>query len=185
MMNKRLSLSTVAEYLDMLAVAGICLLLLVAFFLQFYLNEPPCPLCLLQRLGFLLTAAGFLLNIRFGLEPSHYMISLLGALYTAFVALRQVALHIVPGSGHYGGAIFGFHMYTWSFIVSALIILFTSIVLGFNRQYGDMTDKTRPLNWLGYFLFALVFLLAFANLIDVIAECGLGACPENPTGYPW
>ncbi len=45
---------------------GIATALLVAFGLQFGLNEPPCPLCILQRVAFVLCSFGFVLNLRFG-----------------------------------------------------------------------------------------------------------------------
>jgi len=39
--------------LDMLALCGISVVLAVAFYYQFALGELPCPLCALQRVGFL------------------------------------------------------------------------------------------------------------------------------------
>ncbi|MFN7096779.1 MAG: disulfide bond formation protein B, partial [Gammaproteobacteria bacterium] len=124
------------EYvLNMLAVLGISTIFIISFILQFGFHELPCPLCLLQRVGFTLMAMGFLFNIRFGLRPSHYAIVLLSAVYTAFVAARQVLLHIIPGTGDYGPPIFGLHMYTWTFILSVIIIIVTTLMLGVDRQY--------------------------------------------------
>ncbi len=93
---------------NLLEVYFIILMLVMAFAIQFILHEIPCPLCLLQRLGFLAIAFGFLMNLRFGLRPSHYAIVIISALYTSFVALRQIALHVVPGTGSYGSAILVF-----------------------------------------------------------------------------
>jgi disulfide bond formation protein DsbB len=81
------------------AAAGIAIVLLVAFGLQFGLKELPCPLCNLQRVAFALCGFGFLLNLRFGVQPLNYGLSLLAALFGVAVAGRQVLLHIVPGSG--------------------------------------------------------------------------------------
>ena len=61
--------------------AGIATILMVAFGLQFGLNEPPCPLCNLQRAAFVLCGFGFVLNLRFGIQPLHYGLVLLGALF--------------------------------------------------------------------------------------------------------
>src|SRR5262245_44049143 len=97
--------------------AGIAIVLLVAFGMPFALNELPCPLCILQRAALVLCGFGFLLNLRFGVQPLHYGLSILAALFGAVVAGRQVLLHIVPGTGAYGSALFGLHLYTWSLIL--------------------------------------------------------------------
>ena len=43
-----------------------------------------------------------LLNLRFRIHPAHYALTLFCTLFTAFVALRQLALHVVPGMASYG-----------------------------------------------------------------------------------
>ena len=132
---KKISLINVMEGLNALEILGIFVTLLMAFAFQFVLHELPCPLCLLQRIGFFSMAFGFLLNLRFGLRPSHYAFVILWALFTSFVALRQIALHVVPGTGTYGSPFLGMHLYTWSFVVSMGIIVFTTLFLGVDRQY--------------------------------------------------
>lgn len=172
------------EYLfNLLAFCGILLLLICTFIFQFFLNELPCPLCLLQRIGFILTGIGFLLNMRYGFRPSHYSIALLGAIYIGFVALRQISLHILPGSGSYGSAIFGLHMYTWSFIVAVLIIFSTSIMLGIDRQYVLPHPSNTRYKLLTHSLFLIFLLLAIANAVADWSECGWSECPDNPTVY--
>lgn len=183
MIIHRLSLKNVALLLNILYASGICLLLFLAFFMQFYFQEPPCPLCLLQRIGFILTAMGFLFNIRFGIHPSHYAISLLGALYTSFVALRQIALHVIPGSGSYGASIFGLHMYSWSFIISMLIIIATAFLLGLDPSYETTDKQPKTFRTLGHFTFVVMFILITSNFIATVLECGFSSCPENPLGY--
>ncbi len=49
--------------LNALGLLGITFVLLMASVLQVVLNELPCPLCLLQRLGFMLVMFGFMLNV--------------------------------------------------------------------------------------------------------------------------
>jgi disulfide bond formation protein DsbB len=183
MFDKKISMQNIAILINALNILGVAVLLILAFLFQFLLNELPCPLCLLQRAGFLITAIGFLFNLKFGLRPSHYVLSLLGALFTAFVALRQVALHVVPGSGAYGSAIFGLHMYTWSFIVSMAIVILTSITLGFDTQYRTFQKDTLHLNKVAHAFFALILVLAFTNFIAVVMECGFAPCPDNPVKY--
>lgn len=163
---------------------GIVLVLLMASSFQFLLHELPCPLCLLQRVGFIMTAYGFLLNLRFGLRPSHYSIALLGAIFTAFVSLRQIALHVIPGSGTYGQAILGLHLYSWSFLLSALVMLFTIIMLSFDRQYFHESKKLKK-SWghLGKVLLIVLLAVVLLNVGSVFFECGIYQCPDNPTHY--
>ncbi len=160
-------------------------ILFLSFAFQIIYHELPCPLCLFQRLGFFGIALGFLLNLRFGFRPSHYSVVILSALYTSFVALRQIALHIVPGTGSYGDPVFGFHLYTWSFIIAMVVLTTTTCLLSVDRQYK------KSLYHLGHYffkilvhgLFAVTVLLLGLNVISVYLECGFKACPENPTGY--
>jgi len=185
MINKRISTPTLELWLNALAICGIILLLALAFAFQFWLKELPCPLCLLQRIGFVATCIGFLLNLHYGFRPSHYALSLVAALFTAFVALRQIALHIIPGDEGYGSAIFGLHMYTWSFIISMLIVLFTTVILGFDIQYNHHRENFRRFKFIIPLLFVLVLLMAFSNFISTAVECGFRQCPDNPVNYLW
>lgn len=182
-MERTLLIQTVERTFGILEVLGLALLVIMAFAFQFVLKELPCPLCLLQRVGFLATAFGFLLNLRFGLRPSHYALALISALFTAFVALRQTALHILPGSGSYGSAIFGLHMYTWSFTVSMVIVIFVSITLGIDRQYQPFDMTKAPAKHLIRWTFAIIVVLLIANIVSTFMECGMGQCPDNPVQY--
>lgn len=164
-------------------LAGVCLVLLMASSFQYLLNELPCPLCLLQRVGFFCIAFGFLLNLRFGLRPSHYSIVILSAVFTSFVALRQIALHVVPGTGSYGSAFLGLHLYTWSFIACIMIIIVTAFLMGFDRQYYGPRSVNGKLQWLVHLLVVGLILLLALNIINVYAECGFMQCPDNPTEY--
>ncbi len=185
MADHRILVKHVERWLNALAICGIALLLVLSFIFQFVFKELPCPLCILQRVGFIATSIGFLLNLRYGLRPSHYALALLAALFTAFVALRQMALHIVPGTGAYGSSVFGLHMYTWSFIVSMLIVLFTTIILGFDIQYAVPKEKQDRFKPIVHLAFILVMVMAVTNFISTLAECGWGLCPDNPTQYLW
>lgn len=172
------------EYLlNVLAVLGITAVLIVAFVLQFGFRELPCPLCLLQRLGFALMAMGFLFNLRFGLRPSHYAMSLLSAVYTAFVASRQVLLHIVPGTGNYGPPIFGLHMYTWTFILSVMVIIITTIMLSIDRQYVPANVNNIKNRKMIPYVFGIFLALMILSAIATWSECGWTECVDNPVSY--
>lgn len=171
------------KLLNIIDVIGIAIILLIALALQFFLKELPCPLCLLQRLGLLGMAFGFLLNIRFKPRPIHYSLSLLAALLTGFIALRQIALHVVPGSGAYGDPFLGFHLYTWVFILSVLQIIYISIILGFFNQYLINYEPDHTVALWGKIAIALLLFVAIDNAIVVYFECGLQSCPDNPVAY--
>ena len=52
--------------LNALGLLAVSLVLATALFLQVTVGELPCPLCLLQRVGFVAAGFGLLLNVRFG-----------------------------------------------------------------------------------------------------------------------
>ncbi len=183
MINSKISVQAMERMVNALMIFALVVLLFMAFILQYVFNELPCPLCLLQRVGFIITGIGFMLNLRFGLRPSHYAITLLGALFTSFVALRQVALHILPGTGAYGSSLFGFHLYTWSFIISIGIVVFTAIILGLDIQYIESKKKPAVFTPILHVLFALLFILTLGNFVSTLIECGIGQCPDNPLHY--
>lgn len=85
--------------LNTLGLLGMTAVLLIGFILQFVLNELPCPLCLLQRIGFVMVAFGFMLNVVYGPQSRHYGIVLIGALYGVATSLRQVSLRNPENSG--------------------------------------------------------------------------------------
>lgn len=161
---------------------GVISILALALFFEFALHELPCPLCLLQRVGFYFMTFGFLLNLRFGFRPSHYSIIILGGFYTAFVALRQIALHVIPGSGAYGNPILGFHLYTWSFIITMIITIVTTILFGIDRQYNSILQKDKS-SFFSNSLFTLVTITLIINIISVVLECGFAICPDNPVNF--
>lgn len=165
-------------------LSGILVVLGMALFYQFNLHEVPCPLCLLQRVGFFGIALGLLLNLRSGYKPLHYSVILISALFVAFVALRQASLHIVPGTGAYGSAVFGLHLYIWSFLIAMMVITASSIQLGFSNQY-KVTQNSFFLKKITDLLFTATFTILMINMITAYGECGFYACPDNPVAYPY
>ena len=84
---------------------------------------------------------GFLLNLRFGVQPLHYGLSILAALFGVAVAGRQVLLHIVPGSGAYGSALFGLHLYTWSLILFGAVIAGIALLMIMGGRAGPRSQR--------------------------------------------
>jgi disulfide bond formation protein DsbB len=145
-------------------------------------NEAPCPLCLLIRMGMLGAGFGLSLNALWRPRPLHYGIALLGSVLGAATSLRQVALHVVPGTGSYGSAVFGFHLYTWAFIVFSTLILAIGAVLCFQRQF-DPVEGPEPIAVRRIAVAVVVVGLALSGLNFVLTtlECGVSMCPDNPT----
>jgi len=101
----------------------------VAFYYQLVLGELPCPLCALQRVGFLVAGVGLMLNLRTGTSAANYGLVLLTAVAAGSASLRQIALHVVPGTGSYGSALFGMHFYTWAFVAYGALIVYVGVML--------------------------------------------------------
>lgn len=179
-MRKKINIGNLLAFAIEINLFALIIVMILTFLIQFTLEELPCTLCILQRAGLLMAGSGFLLNLRFGLRPSHYSITLLGLLFTAFVALRQIALHVEPGTGAYGSSFFGWHLYTWSFIIAVVFIVFTSILLGFNSQYREPLQRSLIVKIIVPVLLISMLILTISNCLNVLNICGLKACPEHP-----
>ncbi|HLX03571.1 MAG TPA: disulfide bond formation protein B [Trinickia sp.] len=169
--------------LNSLALLGVSLSLAIAFYYQLAFGELPCPLCQLQRAGLMLIGLGFLLNVRFGIRSGHYGIVLLGALATGAISVRQMFLHIAPGTGVYGSPLLGLHFYTWAAITAALTVLFVAVMLGLRScEHPSSDSKT---GWLGKLAIGVFVALIAANLVSTLLECGFGECAADPQAYQW
>jgi disulfide bond formation protein DsbB len=174
--------SRLATSLNALALYAIAGVLLAAFFFQIVLDELPCPLCLLQRVGFAALAIGPVLTLRYGPRPAHYGLVIIAALIGAGISGRQVLLHIAPGDPGYGSALFGYHFYTWAFICFAAAIAAAAAMLFGEKQF----EKTAKAPELGLFEISaawLIIAVTLANALSVLAQCGFGSCPADPTHY--
>ena len=168
--------------LDTLALFGLSGALLVAFYYQFARGELPCPLCALQRVGFIVAGVALVLNLRVGRSPAHYGIVLLTSIAAASASLRQIALHVVPGTGSYGSALLGMHFYTWAFV--AYVALVACVALGLLLGADPVPDAdAAPPDRLARAACRLFLVVAAANVVSFLLECGLGPCPDDPVGY--
>jgi len=169
--------------LNALGLVAVAAVLITAFVDQIAFHDLPCPLCILQRAGFLGVAVGLALNVKFGPRPSHYGLMILSSLAGGAVSVRQTLLHIVPGEGAYGDAFFGLHFYAWALILFAVCVTGSAILMLFDAQFerGPETLPRAPL--LGTLAIVLVLLLALGNGVSTVLECGGGLCPDSPTGY--
>jgi disulfide bond formation protein DsbB len=172
-----------ARALNILGLAGVSLVLLVAFIYQLVLGELPCPLCLLQRGAFVALGMGFLLNIRFGPSTAHYGIILIGAVIGAVISSRQVLLHLKPGDTGFGSALLGLHFYSWALIAFMASIVYAGILLFI--EAGTHRDENAKQDGLGRAVLWLFLLVVAGNLVSTLLECGVGPCADNPTSYLW
>jgi disulfide bond formation protein DsbB len=167
--------------INALGVAGIASILAMGLVMQVVLDELPCPLCLLQRVGFALVMYGFMLNVLNGVRFLHYGIIILGALFGAAVALRQVLLHVVPGTGTYGSAVFGMHLYSWAFVLFGATLFAVSVLLLLSRSVD--TEVPVETNTFGRFICWVAIVIAALNVAATFLECGPLVCADNPTDY--
>jgi disulfide bond formation protein DsbB len=179
---------TVARTINIIGILGLSIVIIGAYSVQFIMNELPCPLCLLQRVGMLMVMTGFAMNLKFGIKPAHYGMSIIGALFGASVSMRQILLHIVPVPGQptgYGTPIMGLHLYTWAFIFFVVTIFIIAVMMLFGKQFDRANEKlsNNELQGFALIVFYVVFVLAAANVITSFLECGLGPCPDNPVKY--
>jgi disulfide bond formation protein DsbB len=181
---KSLEVTKIIKVLNAIDALGLAFLLLIAFILQISLHELPCSLCLLQRIGILAIAFGFLLNVQFKIRPMHYALSLLSAILTAAISARQIFLHVIPGTPGYGFPVFGLHLYTWVFLLCVAIIVYIAIIFSIAPQYHyEAKLRNKGVQLFTHIVFALVFFLAIFNGVSTYLECGIKACPENPVEY--
>jgi disulfide bond formation protein DsbB len=184
-----------ARMLNSVGLLAVCALLAAGFFFQIAWHELPCPLCLLQRVGFVAVGFGLALNVIYGPRSSHYAIMSISALFGASVSIRQILLHIVPGTGTYGSPVFGLHYYTWAAIVFFAILAGSSVLLLFDRQFEQKSligssgaDQTADGHLYGSSSFARACIYVFvaiiaANFVSTFLECGPLVCADNPVSY--
>jgi disulfide bond formation protein DsbB len=164
------------------------LILAAAFAVQLIAGEPPCPLCVLQRIALMLCAFGplyVLLQNRGGALTSRDLaigngIAIVSGLVGAAISTRQVLLHILPGDPGFGSPLLGLHLYTWCLIAFICQIAASGLML-----IGAAWFTEQPASWHTTNATAIAFVaVVVANLVSVIAEAGLHwDLPPDPTGY--
>lgn len=174
-----------ARSLNALGLLAVCVVLLYALYDQLVYSDLPCPLCLLQRVGFTLVGFGLCLNVIYGPRPQHYAIMILSAAFGLTVAVRQMFLHIVPGSGSYGDPFLGLHFYTWSAIVFFVVIVGSALMMMFDDQFE--ANPAREEKFGGQMICKVAFfsmlVLTAGNAVSAFLECGPLVCADNPVSY--
>ncbi|PST86345.1 disulfide bond formation protein B [Photobacterium sp. NCIMB 13483] len=167
--------------LNILGLLGITAILAMGSIIQLVFHELPCPLCLLQRIGFMMVMFGFMLNIRFGPQQPHYGIILLGALFGAIAALRQVSLHLLPNDPGYGSPLLGMHYYTWAFVIFVMTIVGVAVLLCLWRQEKNTANhRIKNIGKLACYLAVIVVLI---NIVSTFIMTGPHVTPADPHSY--
>ncbi|QWE29966.1 disulfide bond formation protein B [Polynucleobacter sp. Adler-ghost] len=162
---------------NQLALTAIIGMLSYAFVDQLYFGELPCPLCLMQRMGFVIIGFALVLNIRCGAHSAHYGWGIIGGLVGMMVSLRQVLLHVLPGDKGFGATFLELHFYTWAFVAYLGLIAGLAILLMLPNR--DVRSRSLLANT----LIILFIVLVFANLASTLFECGIGPCADDPVQY--
>ncbi len=162
------------------------------FYFQFALAELPCPLCILQRMGMMLSSLGPLYivvrSMRGTLAPADFMTGLgfaiVGALLGASMSIRQILLHILPGDPGYGTAVLGMHLYTWALVSFVVVIVFAGVLLTFGTEFLPIAPATKASRTVAWIVIWIFIGTIAANLIAVFFLEGFNLfLPDNPTEY--
>ncbi|QFI38507.1 disulfide bond formation protein B [Moritella marina ATCC 15381] len=176
--------NNLSRQLNALGALALSIVLGYAFYSQIVEDILACPLCLLQRVGFIAVLFGLFCNVIFGPRMVHYSGMIISAIFGAAVALRQMSLHVIPGTPGYGAPFLGMHFYTWAFITFVIIIFGTAIMMAFSAQYEKV--KYIPFSMQGNIAkiaIIMVLLVTAANMLNAFAECGPFECPGDPVSY--
>ncbi|MEI7915977.1 MAG: disulfide bond formation protein B [Mycobacteriaceae bacterium] len=174
-------------------VVAYCFVMLSAFFIQFVEGEFPCPLCMLQRYGMILSTLGALYVImqarRGTLTTAGYAqglgMGLIASIAGSSVSVRQILLHIKPGDSGYGAPVLGLHLYTWAFITFVIVMLYVGLMLMLMPRGIPVAPPVgaaaRGLSTAIIWVFLGVIA---ANVIAIIFLEGFaGVLPDDPESY--
>ena len=171
---------------------GIMMIVLGAFWMQFYAGEFPCRLCLLERMWMILAAVGpayVLTQMRDeGVAEKRiadvgmgFGMSILAAIAGMAMSTRQILLHILPGSSGYGAPVWGLHLYTWALVIFVVIIVVSGLTLVFQVPLTVMGPRD---DWFTRWTLRCFGALIIANAISAVTISGWNLfLPDNPSGY--
>ena len=153
--------------INIVGILGLCIALGAGFFIEVFYHCTPCSLCFLQRLSMGGIAMGLLLNLRFGVRPQHYALSLLWALFGLFVALRHMAFNVCSEVKD-GFKVFSYGLYTWSFSIFFLSLLSIALLLLFSKVEQGPLSRRKSYVVGSVLLFCLVL-----GALSVLRKMGL------------
>lgn len=176
----------------MAATANVWVLILIlalAFVAQIANGEPPCPLCVMQRIAMMMCAVGplyILVGQRDGEIAGRDVavgcgLGIAAALVGVAASSRQVLLHILPNDPGFGLPMAGLHLYTWALIAFIAHIAASALMLVGAAWLPERRSRPWPLTGVTAAALAVIVVL---NIVSVIFEAGIAwDLPENPTEY--
>lgn len=175
-----MKITKILDLFDLLIVTGLCIMLITAFGYQFIIHDLPCSMCVMSRMGIYAIAFGLVINLTKARQPQNYLLVILASMIQLAISIEFLVRHIVPGSSTYGSAVLGLHMYTWNFITTFLIIIYSSIagLVIASRSKSQAIPGMFTKIIIGTLLLTLVI-----NIISTFIECGPYSCPSDPTSY--
>lgn len=161
--------------------------------LQLVRWEPPCPLCVVQRMFMVLAMLGAAHIVRQGLSGTvprrDYLmgwgLALVGCMGGSFAAWPQAALRILPGDQGPGGEVLGLAPSVWSWLLFQASV----VAIGLMMITSHLTAARRiPLTGghcaAGYAALTFAALVVAVSAVAVFLEEGLHAfLPDAPTRY--
>ncbi|EEL9689820.1 disulfide bond formation protein B [Salmonella enterica] len=182
-MKEKKLLHLMPEIMNVAFLIIVTVALLTAFYYQIFRNELPCPLCLMQRAGFITAGTGAMLNIIFGRKNINYGLVTCGALVVGIIGVRQVLLNIQSGGSGFGSPFIGLHLYTWSVLMSVMMIVGVAITLMMEISIQKTPGKTLIPAWCGRYVCYFFALVIAANVVSTLLECGIGQCDGDTYYY--
>ena len=174
-------------------ILAYCVVMLSAFYIQFAMGEFPCPLCMLQRYGMILStlaAVYVVVQARRGtLTTARYAqglgMGLLAVLAGSTVSVRQILLHIKPGDHGYGEPFLGLHLYTWALVTFFIVMLYVGVMLTLTPKGIPVAPPKGSAAWTVSTAIIWLFIgVVAANVIAIIFLEGFaGVLPDDPDSY--
>ncbi|MDX2375316.1 disulfide bond formation protein B [Microbacterium sp. LRZ72] len=162
------------------------------FVFQFGFGELPCPLCILQRMGMMLSSMGALYVVARALRGPLSLrdltlglgLAILGAVAGASISIRQILLHITPGDPGYGTAVLGLHLYTWALVTFVVVVVFAGVVAVFAEELLPVAPSHPVLRTVAWVVIWAFIATIAINMVVVFAEAGFNwLLPDDPTRY--
>ncbi|UNO43820.1 disulfide bond formation protein B [Streptomyces sp. MST-110588] len=174
-------------------VIGWAAVLCGGLYVQFVMDEHPCPLCVIQRMFMVLAFAGPAHIVRQGLDGTvtrrDYLmgwgLALVGCVAGSFAAWRQTMLHILPDDQGYGREVVGLHLYVWAWLLFQASVLAIGVVTAFaHTTAGRRVPPHGPYRAVGRLALGLAVLVVAVNVVAVFLEEGFHwYLPDDPIRY--
>lgn len=159
-------------------------------YLGYVKGESPCLLCGHERYGMILVGILGLFILKYGAKVKYIASVFLVAFWFMFEGLRHVGNHAARDIGMgFGEAIFGFHTYTWAFVVYWIVVLAMAAMMFFVRgdnalgkEIASSETKIKQVSAYTYFVGILSFVVVLSNAFQMLVTNGFP--PYGGSGSP-